>query len=168
MPKLIENPKEKILVAAKKQLEEVGYSAMTIQSVARACGVGVGTVYNYFSSKDEILASYIAQDWTECVKVINAVSRYSQTYDAVLHCIYDQVLSFGKAHESVFQDEGASSSIDGVMYRHMGFLSRQVAVSLKKFCKSEEEAQIIAEALLTWIRTGKSFEEIYEKIVKLF
>lgn len=39
---------------------------------------------------------------------------------------------------------------------------------LRKFCKSDAEAQIIAEALLAWIRTGKSFEEVYGSIMKLF
>ena len=52
MPKIIENIREKLLEEAKRQVMEQGYSAMTIRSVASACGVGVGTVYNYFSSKD--------------------------------------------------------------------------------------------------------------------
>ncbi len=50
MPKIIENLQSKLIEEAKKQIEEAGYGAMTIRSVAKACGVGVGTVYNYFSS----------------------------------------------------------------------------------------------------------------------
>ena len=51
MPKIIENIREKLLEEARRQVMEEGYEAMTIRSVAGACGVGVGTVYNYFSSK---------------------------------------------------------------------------------------------------------------------
>ena len=51
MPKIIENIREKLLIEAKKQVMENGYSSMTIRSVATACGVGTGTVYNYFPSQ---------------------------------------------------------------------------------------------------------------------
>ena len=50
MPKIIENLKDRLIAEAEKQIEESGYGAVTIRSVAKACGVGVGTVYNYFSS----------------------------------------------------------------------------------------------------------------------
>ena len=46
MPKIIENLETKLIEEAKKQFETSGYSALTIRSVAKACGVGVGTVYN--------------------------------------------------------------------------------------------------------------------------
>ena len=35
----------------------------TASSVANGCGIGVGTVYNYFSSKDMLIASFMAEDW---------------------------------------------------------------------------------------------------------
>ena len=168
MPKVIENLKEKLLDEASRQIREVGYEVMTIQSVARACGVGVGTVYNYFISKDDILHQYIGRDWVECVKVIDAVSKYSDSYDSVIRCIYDQVLAFGEQHKAVFTNESAAAVVDGLLYRWMGIIAREVARPLRKFCKSDAEAQIIAEALLTWIRTGKSFTEVHDNIVKLF
>ena len=50
MPKIIENLKARLIAEAKRQIEEAGYGAVTIRSVASSCGVGVGTVYNYFPS----------------------------------------------------------------------------------------------------------------------
>ena len=43
MPKIIENLESRLIAEAKKQIEESGYGTMTIRSVAKACGVGVGT-----------------------------------------------------------------------------------------------------------------------------
>ena len=53
MPKIIENLKDRLIAEAEKQIAESGYGAVTIRSVAKACGVGVGTVYNYFPSSKE-------------------------------------------------------------------------------------------------------------------
>lgn len=50
MPKIIKNLESKLIAEAQKQILAQGYGAVTIRSVANACGVGVGTVYNYFSS----------------------------------------------------------------------------------------------------------------------
>lgn len=168
MPKVIENPKERILAEADRQMRNAGYHAMTIQSIAKACGVGVGTVYNYFSSKDEIIIACVAADWMECMVTIRAVAKYSPTCEAVIHCIYDQLYAFGIAHDYIFRDSAAANAVDGAVYRHMCFLSSQLAEVLQKFCENDGEAQLIAEALLTWVRTGKSYEEVYSKIVKLF
>lgn len=168
MPKLIENLKEKLLAEADKQLQEVGYGAMTIQSIAKACGVGVGTVYNYFSSKDEILIACMAEAWGKRLDRIRTVAQYAQTYEAVVHCIYDQILTFEEEHGYIFKDETAANSVDGAIYRYMWCLSKQLAEPLRKFCSNDGEAQIIAEALLTWIRTGKCYEEVRSNIMKLF
>ena len=168
MPKIIGNLKEKLLTEADRQLRDVGYGAMTIQSIAKGCGVGVGTVYNYFASKDEIVVACVAAAWMKRMDMIRAVAQYSQTYDSVIHCIYDQIRAFGVEYEYFFKDPTAANSVDGAIFRYMWFLSSQLAEPLRKFCKSDAEAQIIAEALLAWIRTGKSFEEVYGSIMKLF
>ena len=61
MPKIIENLENRLMEEAKKQIQEAGYGAMTIRSVAAGCGVGVGTVYNYFSAKEELIAASLLE-----------------------------------------------------------------------------------------------------------
>ena len=64
MPKIIENARDEIIAEAKRQLFENGYAKTTIRSVAGAIGIGMGTIYNYFSSKDMLISSFILEDWT--------------------------------------------------------------------------------------------------------
>ena len=57
MPKIIPGLRDRLVEEAERQLVTGGYTALTIRSVAKACHVAVGTVYNYFSSKEEFVAS---------------------------------------------------------------------------------------------------------------
>ena len=61
MPKIIENLKERLLTEAKVQIDRDGYESVTIRSIAKGCGVGVGTVYNYFPSKEALIANLLLQ-----------------------------------------------------------------------------------------------------------
>ena len=63
MPKIIENVRGQLVAEARRQVAAYGYTSTTIRSVAKACGVGTGTVYNYFPSKDMLIAAFMLEDW---------------------------------------------------------------------------------------------------------
>ncbi len=168
MPKIIENLEPRLLEEAQKQINENGYSAMTIRSVASACGVGVGTVYNYFESKDTLVATYMLNDWTKCMTIIMDSSMISSEPKPVARCIYEQLCDYAKRHQSLFQDPTASSAFAGSFSRYHSLLRQQLAEPLQKFCTDSFQAEFIAEALLTWTMVQKSFDEIYGVINKLF
>lgn len=168
MPKIIKNLESNLIEEAKRQIQEVGYSAVTIRSIATACGVGVGTVYNYFASKDALLASYMLSDWNGCVAAISAVSRYSEAPEPVLRCIYDELLAYAQRHQTVFRDEAAGAAFASSFGRYHAVLRRQLAEPVRKFCGSDFTAEFIAESLLCWTMAGKTFDEIYGVIGKLF
>ena len=167
MPKIIENLQNRLIAEAKRQIAEDGYSAMTIRSVAAGCGVGVGTVYNYFSSKDELVASFMLEDWQKCVAAIQAVSMYSETYRPVLLCVYDQLQTFARHYQTLFRDAAAITSFAGSFTKYHGTLRSQIAQPLRKFCSDDFTAEFAAEALLTWTMAGKEFEELYVIIHKI-
>lgn len=167
MPKIIENLESRLIEEARKQIEEAGYSAMTIRSVAKACGVGIGTVYNYFPSKENMLASYMLSDWKGCIAIIDAVSTYSKSPEPVLRCIYDQLIAYAQRHRAIFRDEAAAASFAGSFSRYHTLLRSQLSAPLRKFCADDFSAEFVAESLLTWTMAGKQFDEIYGLIAKL-
>ncbi|MEL3911370.1 MAG: TetR/AcrR family transcriptional regulator [Treponema sp.] len=55
--------KELILDAGRSLVEEKGISALNMRDVAGRCGIALGSLYNYFSSKDELLIAVIEHIW---------------------------------------------------------------------------------------------------------
>ncbi len=168
MPKIIENLESRLIAEARRQIEQSGYSAVTIRSVAKACSVGVGTVYNYFSSKDELLATYMLSDWNDCIAAIEAVSAQSETHEPVVRCIYDQLHSYADGNSAVFRDEAAVSGFSGSFRRYHAMLRDQLSGPLRKFCETDYAASFVAEALLTWTMAGTDFDDMFGMIDKLF
>ena len=168
MPKIIENLEARLIREAQRQIAESGYGATTIRSVAKGCGVGVGTVYNYFPSKEALVATFMLSDWKQCMAVAEAVSNYAESPRAVVLCLYDQLHQFVQRHQAILRDETAAAGFTGAFSQYHGILRSQLAKPLRKFCQTEFQADFIAEALLTWTSSGKEFDEIYGMIGKIF
>jgi len=187
MPKIIENLQEKLLVEAKRQVMECGYASMTIRSVAKACGVGVGTVYNYFPSKDMLIASFMLEDWLICQRAIaDGCSQATQPKEA-LESIYRELNCFINKYNVLFQDEAAGMSFSSSFQQRHKQLRAQIAQPLKSICKkacSRDEMQthmgdclmkvepefladFLAESMLTWTIAGYEFEQIAGILLKL-
>ena len=57
--------KEEILEASRELIRQKGWSAVNIRSVAAACGVSVGSIYNYFDSKAALVGAAVESVWCE-------------------------------------------------------------------------------------------------------
>ena len=167
MPKVIENLRDRLICEAKQQIAQNGYGAVTIRSIARGCGVGIGTVYNYFSSKEELIATHLLEDWKNCVADIWETAEQAENSKPVMHCIYRQLTDFSNRHSAIFKDAAAASGFAGSFSQYHGVLRSQLANPLRKFCSNDFTAEFLAESLLTWSMAGKSFEDIYEILKKL-
>lgn len=55
--------KEEILRTSRKLIQENGWTGVNIRSVAAACGVSVGCIYNYFDSKTALVGAAVASVW---------------------------------------------------------------------------------------------------------
>ena len=168
MPKIIENLKVKLIEEAGRQIEQIGYDAMTMRSVAKGCGIGVGTVYNYFSCKETLVAAYLLRDWDNCIADFEAVSADAQSPRPVALRIYQHLTAFAQRHMAIFRDEVAAASFTGSFTRYHALLRSQLAKALRKFCESDFAAEFQAEALLSWTIARKTFDEIYGMMEKLF
>ena len=154
MPKILPRLREQLIDAARRQIEKSGYANTTIRSVAGECGVGVGTVYNYFPSKDMLIAAFMLEDWQLCLARMQEVSAADPA--ALLLCIHKELCDFSRKHSALFRDADASKVFIGAFSERHRQLRSQLSAIILPVCPPNPGkeraflAEFIAESLLSW------------------
>ncbi len=68
--KAIDNIKETLLATAKDVIRDYGLADFNIRTIAKHAGVSIGTIYNYYPSKSELVFDTMEMLLRECVSVI--------------------------------------------------------------------------------------------------
>jgi AcrR family transcriptional regulator len=63
MAKVLVNAKRAIFTAAKELLDSRGYAALSMREVAGRSGVALGTIYNYYANKQELVQDMMIVQW---------------------------------------------------------------------------------------------------------
>lgn len=75
------NKDQSILSAAIKLIAKQGYHGTTVQEIAFEAGIGVGSVYSYYASKEEILDTIFTNLWNDLICDIERISAGDSSYD---------------------------------------------------------------------------------------
>ena len=154
MPKLIENVRTRALEAAKNELLVSDYNGFTIRSVAKRCGIAVGTLYNYFPSKDMLAAAVMLQDWTKALAVMRQSATRSQNILDGLQTIYEEIERFASVYRNVWSQYSLTSQFaSDYSDRHQLLLNQLAAIIhdlLANFQADEDQVldRFVAENLL--------------------
>ena len=169
MPKILESMREELLKTARKQIAERGYANTTIRSVAAECGIAIGTVYNYFPSKDVLIATFVSEDWRACIAPIAETT--GDDAETHLKRISSAIRAFADSYSALFSDGDAKNAYYAAFSERHRQLREQLAGLILPMCGDCPDrtflSEFIAEALLIWTTEGKPFEEIYPIIKKL-
>lgn len=112
MARVIENPRELILSEAKKILYDEGYSSVSIRRVAKECNIAVGTIYNYFPTKKELIVEMMANYWEEFFLSIESIVSSKENFYVKLKNIFDNLAEFLKRFRKVWLSNEIYSSPD--------------------------------------------------------
>lgn len=75
--------KEEILRVCRELIRKKGWDALNIRAVAGACGISVGSVYNYYPSKADLIAAAIESVWCD----IFHFSEDRTTFQSFAECV---------------------------------------------------------------------------------
>ena len=98
---LVVTSKEDILKASRELIRQQGWSAINIRSVAAACGVSVGSIYNYFDSKAALVSVTVESVWGEIFRHPKDETVFQDT-QACIGWIYGQMEYGNKQYPGFF------------------------------------------------------------------
>lgn len=102
MPKIIDNAKEKILIAAKAEVKESGFSDLGIREISKRSGIAVGTIYHYFPSKVYLIASLVLENWESYRNLALQKVEESTSMEEAFLGIYESIHSFCEESLPIF------------------------------------------------------------------
>lgn len=151
MPKIIADVKDTILKTARYQLFETGYASISLRVLAKECHIAVGTIYNYFPSKDELIATIMLEDWIKTLQQMDQCISTAVSTEEGFSGLYDELDHFCNIYKALF--EQAQSTIDTVQKRHdllLYQLKERIEHLLTRFDDTEELefSTLLAELIL--------------------
>lgn len=106
--------KEDILRTSRKLIQKQGWSAINIRSVAAACEVSVGSIYNYFDSKAALVNATVESVWCEIFQRPEDKAVFQDTWTCIVWMYgrmeygYKQYPGFFTLHSLGFMQEDKS------------------------------------------------------------
>lgn len=169
IPKIIENLRETLLQEARRELFEHGYQTFNIRTVAGNCNVAVGTFYNYFSSKEVLVACVVLEDWKASLGRMKEATEKETDLINGIKVIYQELLDFELLYHEIFKNSSVVYSKYSSKERHQKLREqliepmKQIAIRLNEPMDSFT-LTFLAENLL-----GASQERVeFEKLEIIF
>lgn len=175
MPKIIPELRKRFVAAARRRVLEGEDHDVTIRQVARDCDTAVGTVYNYFPSKEALITAVMLEDWQACCADMEADARAQQTALSALAAITAALRRFTARYAPTWRHYAAAKgSVGELGLRHRQIIeaiSGPVGHALDRFgaCFDPNLPEILSELVLLASRTEDGFrriEPVLEKLLK--
>ena len=171
MPKIIPNIREQLLEETRKQIEEKGYANTTMRSVSGACGFAVGTTYNYFESKEKLVATFVFEDLQQHFDYMEQLPKESP--EALFGGIYKSLKEFMEKHSKLFADPDAAKAMRPDFETRRKVFRDKIGDMILPLCESRMVdnsvivARFIAESLIGIAMDDVDFEIAYSLVIKL-
>ncbi len=111
------NMKSQLIAEARKLYEENGLESVNIRSLAAHLGIATGTLYNYFSGKDEIMMALTEEYWQSALEEMKSnvpSDNFISGLKYIIDFIRSHVNSYGRL--LMYSLKGNNSSAKSRMF----------------------------------------------------
>jgi AcrR family transcriptional regulator len=92
MPKVIDKVEEKINNSAFRLFGKNGYNNITMKMVAQDVGISVGTLYNYYSNKEDLFLNSFKQSFGQIYFALNNIIKKSKNPYKFISVLYNEIV----------------------------------------------------------------------------
>ncbi|GFZ33166.1 TetR family transcriptional regulator [Clostridium zeae] len=185
MARVIENPKQLILKKAKEILYNEGYSKLSMRTLSKACDIALGTIYNYYPTKKDLVIEMMTDYWQEFLYSVQKISDLNSDIYVKFNKIYSELKTFIESFRQYWLTPelyGSPEFVEGGLKQEYVFIERLVIIVeniLVKECTenniqvklgTHETASFIIMNLITIVQmpifTYESFELFLKELLK--
>lgn len=161
-----------ILDAASQSFAQFGYKATTMELVAKIANVGKGTIYTFFSNKDELFDEILSLALKEMIRALEQGIKEEDTFAQNLFRVMDLLMEFRAKHELFVKlaqenrDVGTQQAMDGLMRMEniaLDYISRELDKGIQKGeikpCDSKAAAYIMFKMYIALAVGWNEFHE---------
>jgi len=130
MARIIVKLEERVNKTAFRLFAENGYSRVTMKMVAEDVGISVGTLYNYYSNKQDLFINASKKVFNQTYVALNKMlEKNADTYE-FLSILYDEVVRLQGFSRELLRDKINHEVIDEVK-EHLMTLMRSLFYKVK-------------------------------------
>lgn len=179
MPKNLNNVKEDILSVTRELLKDTGYTDLSIRKIANQCGIATGTLYNYYNSKDQIIAEILLNEWNLMLRRMDLSTKTVSNPIDKLEIMFSELNNFmTNVHGAWFQTHPVSTDTNmdvSKIKEKKKLLRNQISQKIYYFISMDkpitEEAMnicdIISNILISYSNEKVDFSKLRLSLVAL-
>ncbi|OMF20472.1 TetR family transcriptional regulator [Paenibacillus sp. FSL H8-0548] len=175
--------RQQIVEAASKSFALFGYKATTMDQVAKIANVGKGTIYTFFTNKEQLFHEIMKKLIVDMKQVAERVVDPNKPFFDNLNAALEQLLEFREEHELALQlshevrEIGTPMAVEGMQQIEgavVGYIQQQVQAAIDKGeikpCNSEMTAFVMLRLYMAltveWKKTHEplSKEQVAEQL----
>lgn len=174
--------KEDIISVSKEIVASRGMQAINMRNVANHCGVAVGSVYNYFPSKNDLMIATVDAIWREIIQGISECKPHSgflENVEILFYCVKsggEKYPSFFSVHSMSIAKSGKDKSRE-TMNQYFESIKSALLVSLQsdqrikqeffsERCTQADFIEFIFSNLISLLMQGQNSCDLLIEIIK--
>jgi len=168
--------RKQILQAAAQSFALFGYKATTMDQVAKIANVGKGTIYTFFTNKEELFDEILYSVILEMKGLAESKIKREHTFFENLYRVLDALLEFRDDHELFIKlsqevrDVGTPKAREGIAKLErviLDYLEREIASALDHGEIKPCDPQVVAIVMFKlYIALTSDFNQIREPLGK--
>lgn len=131
MPRVIENPKQLILSKAKEILYNQGYNKLSMRALSKACGIALGTIYNYYPTKKDLVVEMMTDYWQNYLDSVREIVNKNTDIYIKLNSVFNELEVFIQNFRQYWLTPelyGSQEYVEGGIQKEYSFMEKLIVI----------------------------------------